>query len=37
MNRLINIILMQEAVRTWDGRDVTELMSRYGLLKRLGK
>ena len=33
----INIILMSEAVKQWNGRDVTELMSKYGTLKRLSK
>lgn len=33
----LNRILMYEAVKQWNGRDVTELMSKYGMLKRMSK
>lgn len=36
-DKVLNIILMNEAVKSWDGSDVTELMSQYGKLKRFSQ
>lgn len=33
----LNIILMQEAVRQWNGHDVTQLMAKYGTLKSMSR